>query len=172
MNAPLLIPQIFVSLGAFLLFVLLVGLTYEAHNESGKVSEAFAYPDRPKLSLGTFYVTEGQQPMQGIRMLKEVLDENPSDTSVIRTLGDFSQRSGQFEKAAERYEDLLKLTSVKYSKQRVNDYARLEFFYIQAGKVEEALRTLDKMEKEFSSDQGLVEAIKTRRQEIKLNFKI
>lgn len=168
----MLIPQIFVSLGAFLLFVLLVGLSYESHSEKGKVSNVFAYPDRPKLSLAMFYVTQGRQPIQGIRMLQEMIKESPADTTVIRVLGDFSQRSGQFEKAVMRYESLLAHTSKKDVKQRLNDYAKLEFFYIQLEQYKNALDVLDRMQSEFADQPGLQDAIRKRREEILMNFKI
>ena len=165
-------PQIFVSLGAFLLFVLFFGLSYESHSQKGTVSDTFAYPDRPKLSLAVYYVTQGRQPMQGIRILQELNEESPNDTVVIRVLGDFSQRSGQYEKAVVRYERLMELTSKLNVNQRLQDYAKLEFFYIQLGQYKKALGVLDQMEKEFQNNPSLLQAIKTRRQEIIMNFKI
>lgn len=165
-------PQIFVSLGAFLLFVLFFGLSYESHSQKGTVSDVFSYPKRPKLSLAVYYVTQGRQPMQGIRILQQLNEESPNDTVVIRVLGDFSQRSGQYEKAIARYERLMELTSREHKKQRLQDYAKLEFFYIQLGQYRDALGVLDRMEKEFQSSPELNQAIKNRRKEILMNFKI
>lgn len=165
-------PQIFVSLGAFLLFVLFFGLSYESHSQKGTVSDVFSYPKRPKLSLAVYYVTQGRQPMQGIRILQQLNEESPNDMVVIRVLGDFSQRSGQYEKAIVRYERLMELTSREHKKQRLQDYAKLEFFYIQLGQYRDALGVLDRMEKEFQSSPELNQAIKNRREEILMNFKI
>lgn len=164
-------PQIFVSLGAFLLFVLLAGLTYQSHSAIGDVSTEFDHRNRPELALGTHYVSSSKMPMQGIRMLKEVLQKNPQDTATLRILGNFSQRSGQYQKAAMRYESLLKYTLVSNSEQRLKDYARLEFFYVQTGKTDRALNVLDRMKKEFKGHPELLTAIKTRRKNILMNFK-
>ena len=63
---------------------------------------------RNKLAM-TLVVTE--TPMQGIQMLRELLEENPSDQETIRNLGILSIQSGQFAKAEDRFKQLLELDS-------------------------------------------------------------
>ena len=57
-------------------------------------------------------------------------------------------------------------------KQRLNDYPKLEFFYIQLEQYKNALDVLDRMQSEFADQPGLQDAIRKRREEILMNFKI
>ena len=54
-------------------------------------------------------VLNGEQPMRGIMMLREVLDQESSNKPALLALGLFSIQSGQLDKAADRF------TSIKYS---------------------------------------------------------
>jgi len=48
-----------------------------------------------------------EQPMQGVLMLRELVQENPDDLTAIKNLGVLSIQSGQYDKAEERFRDLL-----------------------------------------------------------------
>jgi cytochrome c-type biogenesis protein CcmH/NrfG len=54
-------------------------------------------------------VTEGGSPMQGIMLLRKILEENPDNARAHFQMGLFSIQSGQFEKAVDRFEKVLKL---------------------------------------------------------------
>jgi len=51
----------------------------------------------------------GPNPMQGITLLREVLDEDPQNEMAIYNLGMLAITSGQLDKAVERFETLLAL---------------------------------------------------------------
>jgi len=62
-----------------------------------------------KIELGLAYI-ESRQPgrsMQGISKLVEVVDGNPGNTEALFYLGSFSMDTGQFEKAEQRYRQIL-----------------------------------------------------------------
>jgi len=48
-----------------------------------------------------------ENPMQGIQMLREILEEKPGDAETLKNLGILSIQSGQFDKAEERFRELL-----------------------------------------------------------------
>ncbi len=52
-----------------------------------------------------------ENPMEGIQMLQGLLEDNPEDTETIKNLGVLSVQSGQFEKAEDRFKDLLAIDS-------------------------------------------------------------
>jgi tetratricopeptide (TPR) repeat protein len=58
-----------------------------------------------KSKLAMTYVT-GSNPMQGIIMLREVLEEDPNNELAIYNLGMLAITSSQWEKAIERFEKL------------------------------------------------------------------
>jgi tetratricopeptide (TPR) repeat protein len=67
-----------------------------------------------------------QNPMQGITMLREVLEIDPDYREAILNLGLLSIRSGQFEKAVERFEKLLSMDSLDYEAMLYNGVALQE----------------------------------------------
>ncbi|MGB0403179.1 MAG: tetratricopeptide repeat protein [Salibacteraceae bacterium] len=63
-----------------------------------------------KIEEAVKIITQGAgAPMQGIKLLKEVLEENPNNEQALYYLGNFSIQSGQFDKAVIRFEALLKV---------------------------------------------------------------
>jgi tetratricopeptide (TPR) repeat protein len=52
-------------------------------------------------------VQGGGNPMEGIGLLKEVLDEDPDNVDALMYLGVFSMQSGQFDKAVGRFETII-----------------------------------------------------------------
>ncbi len=61
-----------------------------------------------KAQLAMTYVTT-TNPMQGIAMLREVLEQNPNHAKAIENLGLLSVQSGQYDKAVSRFEKLIEI---------------------------------------------------------------
>ena len=66
-----------------------------------------------KTGLGVCYVDGssylGEPPMRGITLLLEVVKEDSTNLSALTNLGYFSIQSGQYEKAKQRFEQILKI---------------------------------------------------------------
>ncbi len=67
-----------------------------------------------KVARAVSLVQGGKRPMKGIRLLKEVLEKNPSNAEALWHLGKFSMKTGQYEKALERFEKVLKVAPEQY----------------------------------------------------------
>jgi len=61
------------------------------------------------ISLGSCYVEGTPQPMAGIGLLKKALAKEPNNVNALLKLGFFSVKSGQYEKAIERFNSVLKI---------------------------------------------------------------
>ncbi len=68
-------------------------------------------PNTPevKTGLGIAYVTGTPNPMQGIQLLLEVVKNDPKNVKANLNLGLFSMKSGQYEKAVERFKTVISL---------------------------------------------------------------
>ena len=163
MKAPKIKPQYLVVSGAFLLFALLFLVSSKKYSEKPVLSEMDA-----RVQLGISYVEGGGAPMVGIKMLKDVLKDDPENKYAIRTLADFSRRSNQYDKAIGRYEDLLSIET--NSKERFSIYVELEECFVNTGQFNRALLVHDKMIVEFKSDRATVAMIKERNEYIKDKF--
>lgn len=66
-------------------------------------------PNTPevKTGLGIAYVTGTPNPMQGITLLLDVVKEDPDNLKANLNLGLFSMKSGQFDKAVERFKTVI-----------------------------------------------------------------
>jgi tetratricopeptide (TPR) repeat protein len=60
-----------------------------------------------KTGLGMAYVNGTANPMQGIQLLLEVVKQDPQNVKANMNLGLFSMRSGQFDKAVERFKTVI-----------------------------------------------------------------
>lgn len=66
--------------------------------------------DSSEIGLGIIYLYGGiGTPMEGIQKIRKVADENPGNVYAQMSLGHASVISGQFDKAAERFENVLRL---------------------------------------------------------------
>ena len=54
-------------------------------------------------------LVNGQDPMRGIMMLREILEEDPDNVEAHWHLGLFSVQSGQYDKALERFKKVIEL---------------------------------------------------------------
>ncbi|MBD79127.1 MAG: hypothetical protein CL840_09425 [Crocinitomicaceae bacterium] len=63
-----------------------------------------------KVDKAVEIITQGKgSPMQGIKLLKEVIEEDPNNEKALYYLGNFSIQSGQYKKAINRFESLTKV---------------------------------------------------------------
>ncbi len=89
--------------------------------------------------LGTCYVEGGSQPMEGITILKNVLEKDSTYINAHIQLGVFALQSGQMEKAADRF---LRILQIKPD--YIEAYIYLGQVYADWGKKEQAIEMLEK----------------------------
>lgn len=92
-----------------------------------------------KIKIGMTYVVTSN-PMQGILMIREVLEENPQNTEALFQLGLLAVRSGQLEKAIERFEAVLKITPDDW-----NSVLYLGISHSELGQVDKAKKYFDRI---------------------------
>lgn len=76
---------------------------------SGKVDVPATSSVEEKISTALKIIQGGGAPMEGIQLLLEVLNEDPNNIEALFYLGDFSLKTGQFDKAIGRFETLVKV---------------------------------------------------------------
>lgn len=91
-----------------------------------------------KTGLGVAYVNGGASPMQGIALLREVVAKDPNNFSANLNLGLFSMKSGQYDKAVDRFKTVI---AVKPS---IESYFYLAETYKQLGRKTEAIAAYEK----------------------------
>lgn len=104
--------QVILIVSALLTIVLLYILPtpnskYRNIEIKSEVSENLSNPE--KLKKGLEIIKGGGAPMEGIKLLKEVEASEPDNQEVLFYLGDFSLKTGQFEKAIPRLKHLTEL---------------------------------------------------------------
>lgn len=92
-----------------------------------------------KTGLGVAYVNGGGTPMQGIALLLEVVKQEPNNFSANLNLGLFSMKSGQFDKAVQRFK-----TVIATKPDQVEPYFYLAESYKQLGQKTEAIAAYKK----------------------------
>ena len=103
-----------------------------------------------KTDLGICYTEGTANPMQGIMMLRDVVKENPEHENAQFNLGVLSMRSGQYEKAAERFQKVLSINP-----ERKEMYLMAGKAYMMAGNMTKAAENFEKLKKE-TADAALV----------------
>jgi len=95
-------------------------------------------PDRLdlKTKVAMTYVSSSN-PMQGITLLREILEEDPTNESALFNMGVLSMQSGQYKRAAERFEELVRYhpdhiqgqfyLAVSYFESKQNNKAKKQF---------------------------------------------
>ena len=91
-----------------------------------------------KTGLGVAYVNGGAMPMQGITLLLDVVKKDPKNHDALLNLGMFAMKSGQYEKAVERFKTLIA------QKEEIEAYFYLAESYKQLGKKQEAIAAYEK----------------------------
>jgi cytochrome c-type biogenesis protein CcmH/NrfG len=98
-----------------------------------------------KTGLGVAYVNGGAMPMQGIALLLDVVKQQPNNREANLNLGMFSMKSGQYQKAVQRFKTLIA------QKEEVEPYFYLAESYKQLGQKQEAIAAYEKC-KELMGD--------------------
>lgn len=62
-----------------------------------------------KTNLAMTYIATGDQPMQGVQLLREVITTDPNNEKALFNLGILSIQSGQYDKAVERFRHLVEV---------------------------------------------------------------
>jgi tetratricopeptide (TPR) repeat protein len=91
-----------------------------------------------KTGLGVAYVNGGASPMQGIALLREVVAKEPNNFSANLNLGMFSLKSGQYDKAVQRFKTIIAI------KPSIESYFYLAEAYKQLGQKTEAIAAYEK----------------------------
>ncbi|MFB6257214.1 MAG: tol-pal system YbgF family protein [Flavobacteriales bacterium] len=87
-------------------------------------------------------------PMKGIRILKRLAGEHPENAKIQWHLGRFSVRSGQYEKAARRFEKVLEIAPQTYQ----DAYLYLGKTYATLGDTSKAIQRLQKFRSSVEKD--------------------
>ena len=91
-------------------------------------------------------------PMQGIMMLREILEQDPDNQRTLMSMGRMSIQTSQFENAVERFE-----TYVRYYPQDVEGNFFLGVCYYEIGQLVKAKAQFDKV-KELGADEQIITA--------------
>lgn len=102
-----------------------------------------------------------EQPMQGIQMLKKIVEKDPKNTEALYQLAFFSLQSGQVDKAIQRFQQI---QAVDSSKTDVLYY--LSGIYMEQGQYKKALEYLEKF-KSKNKDEKIVSDVEAAIQEVK-----
>ena len=105
-------PQFLALLGALAVVVLLVVLP---RTPSGKSAAAVKAPSPAEVKMAeAIALVQGQDPMRGIMMLRELVEQDPDNAEAHWHLGLFSIQSGQYEKALDRFRKVRELDAGKF----------------------------------------------------------
>ncbi len=126
----------------------LQGLTQKAINAYNKALELNSESLDAKTGLGVAYVSGTNNPMQGIQMLLEVVEKEPKNLKANMNLGMFSMKSGQFNKAVERFKTVIEIN------QSPEAYFYLATSYENMGMKTAAIEAYEQSKK-LAADPGL-----------------
>lgn len=103
------------QIGLILGMLLLGVLIYVApHMSSNEKQEPIDRSVDIKINEALKMVNEGEAPMKGILMLREIAEEHPENIRAQFQLGMLSIRSGQYEKAVQRFDNVIGLDSLSF----------------------------------------------------------
>lgn len=91
-----------------------------------------------KTDLGILYAEGTGEPMKGIMLLREVVTENPLHENAQMNLGFLSMKSGQFDKAVERFNRVLEINS-----SRIDMYVYLGEAFVRQGDKDKAIQNFE-----------------------------
>ncbi len=114
----------------------------------------------PKIGLGVAYVTGSSDPMKGILLLRDVVKEDPKNIKANMSLGLFSMRTGQYEKAIARFKVVTSQTGQSEA------WFYLASSYENIGMKEQAIAAYIKT-KELATDPNLDEFVDRKVKELK-----
>jgi tetratricopeptide (TPR) repeat protein len=135
------------------------GLIEKAKNAYSKALELNKESLEAQTGLGVAYVSEGKSPMQGIQMLLAVVQKDPKNLSANLNLGLFSMKSGQFNKAVDRFKTVISVDP------KPEAYFYLATSYENLGMKKEAIAAYEKS-KELAADPGLTNFVDRKVKEL------
>lgn len=103
-----------------------------------------------KTDLGICYAEGTANPMKGILMLRDVVKENPKHENAQMNLGFLSVKSGQYDKAQERFDKVLEINP-----SRLDVYIFKAQTFYQSGNKQKAIEYFEKF-KQYSNDNELI----------------
>lgn len=106
-----------------------------------------------KTDLGVLYTEGTAEPMKGIMMLREVINAEPEHENANLNLGFLSMKSGQFEKATERFKKVLEINPA-----RIDMYVYLGEAYVRLGQNDKAIENFEVF-KNLSNDQQMIKDV-------------
>lgn len=92
-------------------------------------------------------------PMQGIMMLREIIEKDPSNEKALMSMGRMSIQTGQFENGVDRFESL-----VSYYPQNVEGIFFLGVCYYETGQLVKAQAQFEKVKKLGAAEQIITAA--------------
>ena len=113
-----------------------------------------------KTGLGVAYVSGTPNPMQGITLLLEVVKQDPKNAKANLNLGLFSIKSGQFDKAVNRFKTVLEV------KPTPDAWFYLASAYENLGQKDDAIAAYEKS-KELAADPNLSRYVDSKVLELK-----
>ncbi|MXV13703.1 tetratricopeptide repeat protein [Hufsiella ginkgonis] len=113
-----------------------------------------------KMGLGAAYVNGSANPMAGIQLLLAVVKEDPDNLKANKTLGLFSMRSGQFDKAVNRFKTVIRV------KEDSESWFYLATSYENLGMKKDAIDAYEKS-KVLAADPGLSKFVDKKVEELK-----
>jgi tetratricopeptide (TPR) repeat protein len=112
----------------------------------------FATPEE-KVEAAVALIRDAQgAPMQGIQMLREVVEEHPEYLIAHYFLGEFSVMSGQYDKAIERFE-----TALSIDAEHLPSLRYLAIAFTENGQSDKALTLLDSFMETFPENDSMDE---------------
>lgn len=105
-----------------------------------------------KTKVAMTYVSTSN-PMQGITMLRDILEQDPTNESALYNMGILSMQSGQYKRAAERFEEL-----VKHHPGNVQGQFYLGVSYFESDQKNKARRQLEAL-KQLTDDEQILAAV-------------
>lgn len=136
-----------------------IGLVNKAINAYNKALAFDANSLDAKTGLGVAYVSGTQNPMQGIQLLLGVVKEDPRNVKANMNLGMFSMKSGQFQKAVDRFKTVIEV------KPTPEAWFYLGTSYENLGQKPEAIIAYQKS-KELAADPSLSEFVDRKIKEL------
>lgn len=113
-----------------------------------------------KIGMGVAYVSGTADPMKGILLLRDVVKEDPKNVKANMSLGLFSMKTGQYEKAVKRFEVVISQTN------QPEAWFYLASSYENMGMNENAISAYSKT-KELAADPGLGQFVDRKVKELK-----
>ncbi len=106
-----------------------------------------------KSDLGVLYAEGTGTPMKGIMMLREVVNEDPRHENANLNLGFLSMKSGQYEKAVDRFSKVLEINP-----SRIDMYVYMGEGYLRMNNKEKAVENFE-IFRNLSNDQQMIKEV-------------